>query len=102
VIDFTRVNEAALTVLPVLVARWLPNGRRIGREYVALNPRRIDRRPGSFRINLTTGRWGDFATGDTGGDPISLAAFLFDLSQYDAAQVIAGMLGVREGSDDHR
>ena len=45
-----------------------------GHEYVARNPTRADRRPGSFKINLRTGRWADFATGDKGGDPVSLAA----------------------------
>jgi hypothetical protein len=95
--DFSSINQAALRALPGLVERWLPNGRREGREYVALNPRRADRRPGSFRINLSTGRWADFATGDTGGDPISLAAFLFDLSQHEAARGVAMMLGIREG-----
>ena len=49
------------------------DGRICGREYVARNPRRDDRRAGSFKINVTAGRWSDFATGDKGGDPISLA-----------------------------
>jgi hypothetical protein len=74
----------------------LPGGRREGREYVARNPRRADRTAGSFRINLTTGRWADFATDDAGGDPVSLAAYLFDLSQLDAARRLAAMLGMHE------
>lgn len=94
-VDFARINSAALAVLPALVGRWLPNGKRIGHEWVALNPKRADRREGSFLVNLRSGRWADFATGDKGGDPISLAAFLFDLSQIDAARRIADMLGVR-------
>ncbi len=96
-IDFGKVNAAALSSLPSLLDRWLPGGRREGREYVARNPRRTDRTPGSFRINISTGRWADFATGDTGGDPVSLAAFLFDLSQLEAARRVAAMLGIREG-----
>ena len=95
-IDFARINAAALPVLPALVARWLPGGQHRGREYVALNPNRADRRPGSFRINTRTGAWADFATGDRGGDPISLAAYLFHLSQADAARRLAGMLGLTE------
>ena len=63
-IDFVGINRAALSVLPSLLDRWLPGGRREGREYTVRNPRRADRRPGSFRINLNTGRWADFATGD--------------------------------------
>ncbi|MFG1277890.1 hypothetical protein [Xanthobacter autotrophicus] len=93
-IDFDGINDAARPALPALVARWLPAGHREGREWVARNPRRADRHPGSFRVNLTTGRWADFATGDKGGDPVSLAAFLFDLSQADAARRIADMLAL--------
>ena len=80
--------------MPTLLARWLPDGRVIGREYEARNPRRVDRHPGSFRVNLRTGRWSDFATGDKGGDPVSLAAYLFGLQQADAARRLADMLGV--------
>src|SRR4051794_3869993 len=95
-VDFARVNLAALQALPALLRRWLPAGRLQGREFTALNPRRPDRRPGSFRVNTSTGRWSDFATGDCGGDPISLAAYLFGLSQADAAGRLANMLGITE------
>jgi hypothetical protein len=86
--------------LPVILGRWLPRGRRQGLEYIALNPTRLDRRLGSFRINLHTGRWADFATGDRGGDVISLAAYLFGLSQIEAASKLADMLCINmEGAD---
>ncbi|MDQ2104435.1 hypothetical protein [Azospirillum isscasi] len=94
---FARANQAALGCLPTILERWLPNGKRIGREYVARNPRRNDRHAGSFKVNLHTGRWADFATGDKGGDPVSLAAYLFGMSQADAARRLAEMLGVRHG-----
>jgi hypothetical protein len=94
-IDFSAVNAAALAVLPTLLKRWLPDGRRQGKEYVARNPHRDDRHLGSFCINLNTGRWADFATGDRGGDPVSLAAYLFDLSQVEAARRLADMLRLR-------
>jgi hypothetical protein len=61
---------------------------------VARNPRRQDRHLGSFRVNLRTGRWADFATGDRGGDVVSLAAFLAGISQADAARHLARMLGI--------
>ena len=95
-IDFPGINRAALAVLPSLLDRWLPDGRREGHEWVARNPRRVDRNLGSFRINMSTGRWSDFATGDAGGDPISLAAYLFDLTQTEAARRVADMLGISE------
>ena len=95
VIDFTRINSAALPMLPTLLNRWLPEGRREGGEYIARNPTRADRRPGSFRVNMRTGKWADFATGDRGGDVISLAAYLSGKSQAEAARALADMLGVR-------
>ena len=94
-LDFDAVNRAALANLPALLHRWLPQGRVRGREYVALNPRRADRHLGSFRINLKTGRWGDFATDDKGGDVVSLAAYLSGTGQAEAAHALADMLGVR-------
>jgi hypothetical protein len=78
----------------VLVRRWAPDGGYEGAEWIALNPRRVDHRKGSFKINLTTGRWSDFATGDAGGDLVSLAAYLFDLKQGEAALKIAQALGI--------
>ena len=94
-IDFAAINRAALPRLHDLCARWLPDGRRHGHEYIALNPRRMDRRAGSFRINLQSGLWADFAIGVSGGDPISLAAYLSGLSQSEAARRLADMLGLR-------
>jgi hypothetical protein len=76
------------------VRTWLPDGKRRGHEWVCSNPRRADRHPGSFSINLNNGKWADFAVGDKGGDPVSLAAYLFDTSQADAARTLAGALGV--------
>jgi hypothetical protein len=94
-VDFDAVNQAALTHLPSLVRTWLPDGRRQGGEWVALNPRRNDRSPGSFCVNLRTGKWADFAVGDKGGDVVSLAAYLFNTTQVDAARTLAVTLGVR-------
>jgi hypothetical protein len=93
-IDFAAVDRAALGRLPEILARWLPGGRVEGREYVVRNPKRRDQRPGSFKVNLDTGRWADWATGDKGGDPISLAAYLAGCSQVDAACRLAVMLGI--------
>jgi hypothetical protein len=76
----------------------MPGGKRIGREYIVKNPTRADRRARSFKINLATGRWADFATGDKGGDAVSLAAYLFGLRQSEAARRLADALGISEVS----
>lgn len=93
-IAFRRIADAALALAPEIVGRWLPDGRREGAEWVAKNPTRADHRPGSFKVNLRTGRWGDFATGDKGGDLVALAAFVFHLDMGEAARRVAEMVGV--------
>jgi hypothetical protein len=93
-IAFPRIATAARASAAVLVSRWLPDGRREGAEWIALNPTRGDAKPGSFKINLRTGSWADFATGDRGGDLVGLAAYLFRLRQTEAALHVAKMLGV--------
>lgn len=96
-INIETVNEVALRALPLILSRWLPDGKRQGREFVAKNPTRADRTAGSFRINTVSGKWADFATDDRGVGVVSLAAYLFRLSQPEAAHFVAGMLGIREG-----
>jgi hypothetical protein len=77
-----------------VVAAFLPDGRREGQEWVARNPRRPDKTLGSFKVNLATGRWADFASGDKGGDLVGLVAYLQGLSQRDAAIRLAEALGL--------
>ena len=96
-IDFDAINKAALAAFPAVLARLLPGGKRVGAEIVALNPRRADRHLGSFKVNRYNGRWADFATGDKGGDPISLVAYLAGVSQGQAARLLARMLSVEVG-----
>ncbi|MEP3778921.1 MAG: hypothetical protein ABJM82_18045 [Shimia thalassica] len=87
-LNFATVNLACMHRLPALLAAWLPDGVQQGREWVALNPTRHDRRKGSFRINLEKGCWADFATDDKGGDPVSLYAYLNRMSQSQAARTL--------------
>jgi hypothetical protein len=100
-IDFTRINAAALVNLGAICRRLLPNGRREGNEFVALNPRRNDHNLGSFKINLRSGVWCDFASGDRGGDPVSLVAFIEGCRQSEAALKLARMLGLDAGGRRH-
>ena len=88
-IDFNNLNRSLLPRLDSILCSWLPDGHREGKEYVARNPLRLDRTPGSFRINRCTGRWGDFATGDRGGDIISLYAYLYQIGQVEAAKALS-------------
>ena len=92
-IAYQRIASAALVNGEAIVMRWLPGGVPRSGEYLVRNPKRADARLGSFSINTRTGCWADFATGDAGGDLISLAAYLFDLRQGEAAKRLADMLG---------
>jgi hypothetical protein len=92
---FLSVNAACLARFPGLLAAWLPDGRQCGQEWIARNPTRADRRAGSFKVNVVTGLWADFATGDAGGDPVSLYAYLKGLSQSDAARTLSNEWGLQ-------
>ncbi|RTL86055.1 MAG: hypothetical protein EKK29_10550 [Hyphomicrobiales bacterium] len=93
-LDFDKINRAALAALPAIVARLLPDGKAISGEWTARNPRRADKHAGSFKINLRTCKWSDFATGDKGGDAVSLVAYLEGVSQGEAARLLSQMLGM--------
>ena len=100
-INFAEINRAALAAFPAMLARILPGGKRVGPETVALNPRRADQNLGSFKVNRFNGRWCDFATGDKGGDVVSLVAYLEGVSQGEAARRLARMLGLEIGGRRH-
>lgn len=89
-------SVAALALLhaPALVPELLPEGKRQGSEWWSRNPTRADRHAGSFSVSLMDGRWHDFASGDRGGDLVSLAAFLWGVRQTDAARDLARRLGL--------
>lgn len=93
-IDFQAIAKTALPHLASLVPKLVPGGRIMGGRYHALNPRRADKTLGNFSINLRTGQWGDFAIGETGGDFISLYAYVKGVSQKEAALAVARMIGM--------
>jgi hypothetical protein len=100
--DFAAVNRAALARLPDVLARLLPGGRAVGAEWHAGSL--AGERGDSLRVRLRGARagiWCDFATGDKGGDPVSLAAAVWKTSQGEAARRLGRMLGM-EGASDGR
>ena len=98
---FKQLNVLVLAKLESFVRLWLPGGQLQGNEYVVKNPMRADQSPGSFKININTGRWSDFATGDSGGDPVSLYAYLNCLTQGDAAKILSKQM-VKMGTTDKK
>ncbi|WP_417270775.1 hypothetical protein [Celeribacter sp.] len=91
---FDDVNAAAAGRIKSLVEGWVANTRMSGDNLFALNPTRDDRKPTSFCINVRNGIWCDFATEDKGGDIISYYAYIFGLTQIEAARELAEQLGV--------
>jgi putative DNA primase/helicase len=97
-IEFADVKAASLRSLDFIIPRLLPGGKRVGDEWVARNPTRNDAKPGSFKVNLKTGVWADFATGETGGDMIDLYVYLNGGSNVQGMNALADMLNVKARS----
>ena len=93
-INFEQVNNFALANLEPILRTWLPDGKVVGCEYMARNPKRSDNKLGSFKINLNNGNWADFAIGKTGKGAISLCSYIFDMKTYDSAKSIHESLGL--------
>lgn len=89
-----EINKTILGNLQAYLDSWCPGGSVEKEEYSPVNPNRSDSKPGSFRINLKTGVWSDFATGDSGSDPIALYAYLkTNDNQGEAIKQLRSMLG---------
>lgn len=88
-INYTEINQRLLRNAEHHVREWLPGGTKQGHEYLPINPTRDDANPGSFTINLKTGYWMDGATGDKGGDLISLYAYINGMKQGEAAKALS-------------
>ena len=93
-IDFSGINQSALNHAVRLLVDWLPGGDWSGDEYKPLNPTRNDRHKGSFVINSKTGKWIDNASGDSGGDLISLYQYIRFCDVKTAAADVAAVVGV--------
>ena len=92
-INFTQVKNFLKGHEEAILKHLLPTGQTAGSEYIALNPTRNDKNLGSFRINTTTWKWADFATGDRGGDIISLYAYIKSVNQANAAKELLKLIG---------
>lgn len=83
-IDFAALAARLLSQSRSILPQWFPNGKIQGHEFVLGN---LDGAAGtSLSINLNTGRWSDFASGDKGGDLISLYAAMERITQAEAAR----------------
>lgn len=86
---FEQINQRALS--SGLALSWYPNAKRFGHS---IRTGDIDGNQGmSFWIDLNTGAWKDHATGDSGGDLISLYAARENISQGEAKKRLEDTLG---------
>lgn len=92
-LDFDKVARAALVDAHMLVPDWLKNGKRVGHEWQCGNLSGDEGK--SLSVNLNTGAWSDFATGESGGDLIRLYAAIFtNNDQGKACRELARLLAV--------
>jgi hypothetical protein len=103
-IKFDALAKELLSRAESLLEQWLPGGVRRGHEYVCGSVRGGE--GSSCSVNINTGMWADFSSGERGGDLISLYAASNDLSSGKAAvqvardyglEDIAGVTRAREG-----
>lgn len=87
----STVNHAATAKVPAIAKRWLPSGELRGHHWVAPNPRT---KSSQLKVDLRTGAWRDWTTGDHGNDVMSLLVFLEDVADDIAVREVARMLGV--------
>ena len=86
-INFQEISHKLTPYIESIVLINSPGGKKQGNEYMAGN---IHGGQGdSFRINLNTGKWADFATGEKGGDIISLYAKIKDIQNPDSARQLS-------------
>lgn len=91
-LDISRIAQAALSQARTLLPAWLPGGKWDGREWRCGD---LSGKPGkSFGANSDTGRWSDFASGESGGDLVSLYAAIHGVGQGEAAFAVAVELGI--------
>lgn len=94
-LDFEKIKQGIIAN-PSIVAEFLPSGTKVGPEYRCANI--FGEKGDSFSINLNTGLWSDFATGESGSSLIDLVSKQRQISFREAAELIASKLGgVYEG-----
>lgn len=90
-IDFEALAQELQSDIRRLLSRWLPGGKIVGTEYCCANLRGGAGK--SLKVSLIGKGWKDFATGDVGGDLISLYAKIEGIKNGPAARILLEELG---------
>ena len=90
-----QVADKASQFSRAILNDLLPNGKLEGVEWVCKNPTRFDKKQGSFKVNVNTCKWSDFAeNGKGGGDLVSLWAYLHNCDNLTAAKQLSDNLNL--------
>lgn len=86
--NFEFLHAQLLPRAQSLLAEWFPAGQIKGSEFLVGDL--AGSKGESLSININTGKWQDFATGQKGGDLISLFAARENIGQGEAAKRLGG------------
>lgn len=93
-IKFADLAAALLSRSEQLLPAWLTGGKRNGHEWVCGSL--AGEEGSSLSINIHSGMWSDFATGEKGGDLVSLYAAIHGLTMGKAALSVARDEGLED------
>ena len=93
-INFAALADALLQRADTLLPAWLPGGAKRGHEYVCASL--SGGQGSSLSVNITNGRWADFATDEKGRDLVGLYAAINDLDMGHAAVQVARAEGLED------
>ncbi len=87
--DFKRANELLTKNVRGVCQRYLPRGCVKGDWWLVSTPWRVDKNP-SLGVNLTSGKWKDFARPDDRGDLIDLIARVTGTPAIEVVKEVCG------------
>jgi len=90
-LSIAKMSKTLLNSSEYVLNEWL-EGEIFGHEFIAVNPTRADNSLGSFKINLQSGVWSDFATSDSGGDFFCLYRYINDVDANTARTAIKAFI----------
>lgn len=95
---FEQIQSVSLANADRLLAGWFPRGRRVGKEFCVGN---LAGDAGeSLKINLTTGKGADFATGEGWPDLIGIRAAMLRIDRTAGARSVGDELGITSIGQD--
>jgi len=87
-LDFKTLASHLLGEARTFVPGLLPGGKLIGNEWTCAD--KTGNSGTSMKVNIQSGKWSDFATGEAGGDLISLYAYVKGMKNGEAFKELTG------------